>query len=96
MFALLQCTKNSSASGSLGIGWDLLKQGWSHIEDTLMAIFNACVTFGYHPHSWKSAVVVTLVRSVTRLGQMSMTRWRSGIPNSDKVFDKYTWATSMG
>lgn len=59
-FALLHQTKNSSAPGSSGIGWDLLKQGWPHIEDALTAVFNTCITLGYHPHTWKSAVVVVI------------------------------------
>ena len=58
--ALLTRTKNTSAPGSSGIGWELLKQGWSHIDDTLTAVFNACITLGYHPPTWKSAVVVVI------------------------------------
>lgn len=60
VFALLAHTKNTSTPGSSGIGWDLLKQGWSHIDDTLTEVFNACITLGYHPATWKSAVVVVI------------------------------------
>ena len=58
--ALLSHTKNASAPGSSGIGWELLKQGWSHIDDALTEVFNACITLGYHPPTWKSAVVVVI------------------------------------
>ena len=58
--ALLSRTKNTSAPGSSGIGWELLKQGWGHIDDALTAVFNACISLGYHPPAWKSAVVVVI------------------------------------
>jgi hypothetical protein len=57
---LLKQTANKSAPGLSGIGWELLKQGWPHMDDLLTNIFTACITLQYHPTHWKEAVVVVI------------------------------------
>jgi hypothetical protein len=60
LLELLKQTANKSAPGSLGIGWELLKKGWPHIDDLLTGIYTACITLWYHPTHWKEAVVVVI------------------------------------
>ena len=46
---LLKETSNTSAPGSSGIGWLILKKAWDLIKDHLCAIYNACLLLGHHP-----------------------------------------------
>jgi hypothetical protein len=57
---LLKQTANKSAPGILGIGWDLLKQGWPHCDDLLTNIYSMCIRLGHHPSRWKEATVVVI------------------------------------
>jgi hypothetical protein len=60
LFDLLKQTANKSALGSSGIGWELLKRGWPHMDELLTEIFTACISLRYHPTRWKEAVVVVI------------------------------------
>jgi hypothetical protein len=60
LFALLKAAASKSAPGSLGIGWDLMKKGWSHMSKLLTNIYNACTSLGHHPMRWKEATVVVI------------------------------------
>jgi hypothetical protein len=62
LFALLKAAANKSALGGLGIGWDLMKKGWSHMSKLLTNIYNACITTGHHPACYTSLSVVRLGR----------------------------------
>ena len=57
---LLKETANSSAAGSLGIGWLLVKKVWPVISKVLTSIYNACIVLGHHPAWWKEAMVVVI------------------------------------
>jgi hypothetical protein len=63
LFALLKAAANKLAPGSLGIGWDLMKKGWSHMSELLTNIYNACITTGHHPTRWKEATVVVIPKA---------------------------------
>jgi hypothetical protein len=63
LFALLKAAANKSAPGSSGIGWDLMKKGWSHMSELLTNIYNACITTGHHPTRWKEATVVVIPKA---------------------------------
>jgi hypothetical protein len=63
LFALLKAATNKSAPGGLGIGWDLMKKGWSHMSELLTNIYNACITTGHHPARWKEAMVVVIPKA---------------------------------
>ena len=58
--SLLKETSNSSAPGSSGIGWLLVKRAWPVISEVLTSIYNACVSLGHHPGRWKEAMVVVI------------------------------------
>jgi hypothetical protein len=60
IFDLLKQTANKSAPGSSGIGWELLKRGWPHMDRLLTRIFTACISLHYHPTRWKEAVVLVI------------------------------------
>jgi hypothetical protein len=60
LFDLLKHTANKSAPGSSGIGWELLKRGWPHMDKLLTNIFTACIHLQHHPACWKEAVVVVI------------------------------------
>jgi hypothetical protein len=60
LFDLLKLTANKSAPGSSGIGWELLKRGWPHMDKLLTRSFTACITLCHHPTRWKEAVVVVI------------------------------------
>jgi hypothetical protein len=60
LYALLKAATNKSAPGGSGIGWDLMKKGWSHMSTLLTNIYNSCITTGYHPAHWKEATVVVI------------------------------------
>ena len=57
---LLKETSNSSAPGSSGIGWLLVKRAWPVIEEVLTSVYNACIALGHHPSRWKEATVVVI------------------------------------
>ena len=57
---LLKETSNSSAPGSSGIGWLLIKKAWPVIDEVLTSVYNACLTLGHHPSRWKEATVVVI------------------------------------
>jgi hypothetical protein len=59
-FALLKVATNKSAPGGSGIGWDLMKKGWSHMSELLTNVYNACISLGHHPTRWKEAMVVVI------------------------------------
>ena len=59
---LLKETSNSSAPGSSGIGWLLVKRAWPVIDEVLTSVYNACVALGYHPGRWKEATVVVILK----------------------------------
>jgi hypothetical protein len=63
LFALLKAAANKSALGGSGIGWDLMKKGWSHMSELLTNIYNACITTGHHPARWKEATVVVIPKA---------------------------------
>jgi hypothetical protein len=63
LYALLKAAANKSALGSLGIGWDLMKKGWSHMSELLTNIYNACISLGHHPERWKEATVVVIPKA---------------------------------
>ena len=56
----LKLTSNTSAPGSSGIGWLILKKAWPVISANLTNIYNACLRLGYHPTRWKEASVVVI------------------------------------
>ena len=56
----LVATSNTSAPGSSGIGWLIIKKAWEHIKEHLCAIYNACLLLGHHPRVWKEAKVVVI------------------------------------
>ena len=58
--SLLKETSNTSAPGSSGIGWLLVKRAWPVISEVLTSIYNACVFLGHHPGRWKEATVVVI------------------------------------
>ena len=57
---LLKETSNSSAPGSSGIGWLLVKRAWPIIDNVLTSVYNACILLGHHPARWKEATVVVI------------------------------------
>jgi hypothetical protein len=63
LFALLKAAANKSAPGGSGIGWDLMKKGWSHMSELLTNIYNACIVTGHHPTRWKEATVVVIPKA---------------------------------
>jgi hypothetical protein len=63
LFALLKAAANKSAPGGSGIGWELMKKGWSHMSELLTNIYNACITTGHHPARWKEATVVVIPKA---------------------------------
>jgi hypothetical protein len=63
LYTLLKATANKSALGGSGIGWDLMKKGWSHMSKLLTNIYNACITLGHHPAQWKEATVVVIPKA---------------------------------
>jgi hypothetical protein len=63
LFALLKAAANQSALGGSGIGWDLMKKGWSHMDELLTNIYNACIILGHHPACWKEATVVVIPKA---------------------------------
>jgi hypothetical protein len=63
LFVLLKATSNKSAPGGSGIGWDLMKKGWSHMSKLLTKLYNACISLGYHPTCWKEATVVVIPKA---------------------------------
>ena len=58
--SLLKEMSNSSAPGTSGISYELLKRGWGVVEETLTNIYNTCLRLGYHPTRWKEAKVVVI------------------------------------
>jgi hypothetical protein len=60
LFALLKAAANKSALGGSGIGWELMKKGWSHMSELLTGVYNTCITLGHHPARWKEATVVVI------------------------------------
>jgi hypothetical protein len=60
LYDLLKQTANKLAPGSSGIGWELLKHRWPHMDELLSNIFSACISLQYHPTHWKEAVVVVI------------------------------------
>lgn len=60
LWDLLATTSNTSAPGSSGIGWLLIKKAWNKISKHLCTIFNACLILGHHPRVWKEAKVVVI------------------------------------
>jgi hypothetical protein len=63
LHTLLKAAANKSAPGSSGIGWDLMKKGWSHMSELLTNIYNACISLGHHPARWKEATVVVIPKA---------------------------------
>jgi hypothetical protein len=63
LYDLLKAAANKSAPGGLGIGWDLMKKGWSHMSELLTNIYNACIVTGHHPARWKEATVVVIPKA---------------------------------
>jgi hypothetical protein len=63
LFALLKAAANKSAPGRSGMGWDIMKMGWSHMSKLLTNLYNSCITPGYHPPCWKEAVVVVIPKA---------------------------------
>jgi hypothetical protein len=63
LFALLKAAANKSALGGSGIGWELMKKGWSHMSELLTNVYNACITLGHHPAQWKEATVVVIPKA---------------------------------
>jgi hypothetical protein len=60
LYALLKAAANNLAPGGLGIGWNLMKKGWSHMSELLTKVYNACISLGHHPTRWKEATVVVI------------------------------------
>ena len=60
LWELLRKTKNNSVPGTSGIGWFLIKQGWSQVGELLANVFNACICLGHHPARWREAVVTVI------------------------------------
>jgi hypothetical protein len=60
LFDLLKQTANKSAPGLSGIGWELLKRRWPHMDKLLTNIFTACIRLRHHPTRWKEAVVIII------------------------------------
>jgi Reverse transcriptase (RNA-dependent DNA polymerase)/Endonuclease-reverse transcriptase len=56
--AALTPTSNRSAPGLSGINYKLLKWASAASPDRLLSLFNACLTFGFHP--WRSAKVIPI------------------------------------
>jgi hypothetical protein len=63
LYDLLKAAANKSAPGGSGIGWDLMKKGWSHMSELLTNIYNACISLGHHPARWKEATVVVIPKA---------------------------------
>jgi hypothetical protein len=63
LFALLKAAANKSAPGGSGIGWDLMKKGWSHMSELLTNVYNSCISLGHHPARWKEATVVVIPKA---------------------------------
>ena len=57
---LLMDASSTSASGTSGISWHVLKQAWPVIKDHTVTIANACLTIGHHPQLWQHALVVVI------------------------------------
>ena len=54
----LSKTSNTSAPGSSGINYKLLKWAFQARPDRFLKIFNAAISLGYHP--WKEAIMVVI------------------------------------
>jgi len=54
----LLLTSNKSAPGMSGINYKLLKWAFKSRPDRFLEIFNAAISYGYHP--WKEALVVVI------------------------------------
>jgi hypothetical protein len=63
LFTLLKAASNKSAPGRSGIGWDMMKVGWSHMSELLTNVYNSCITLGHHPARWKEATVVVIPKA---------------------------------
>jgi hypothetical protein len=63
LYDLLKATANKSAPGGSGIGWDMMKKGWSHMSELLTNLYNACISLGHHPARWKEATVVVIPKA---------------------------------
>lgn len=57
---LLMDTASTSAPGTSGISWHIMKEAWLAIKDHTVSIANACLTIGYHPQLWRHALVVVI------------------------------------
>ena len=57
---LLMDTSSTSAPGTTGISWQVLKHAWSVIKDHTVTIANACLTIRHHPQIWRHALVVVI------------------------------------
>ena len=57
---LLMDTASTSAPGTSGISWHIMKEAWPAIKDHTISIANACLTIGYHPQLWRHALVVVI------------------------------------
>ncbi|KAG2742856.1 hypothetical protein P692DRAFT_201655833, partial [Suillus brevipes Sb2] len=53
----LNGTSNTSAPGKSSITWRLIKWAFGISPVEITSLFNACLEFGHHPSSLKTAVV---------------------------------------
>jgi hypothetical protein len=63
LFTLLKAAANKSAPGGSGIGWELMKAGWSHMSELLTNVYKSCISLGHHPARWKEATVVVIPKA---------------------------------
>jgi ribonuclease HI len=59
--ALRGCS-NTSAPGISEIGYRLIKWGGVELLSYLQAIYNACLSLGYHPRSWRAALIAIVAK----------------------------------
>jgi hypothetical protein len=52
-FSIFSNKRQTNRLQDLGIGWELLKRGWPHMDELLTNIFTACIRLGHHPTDGK-------------------------------------------
>jgi hypothetical protein len=62
MRSALRDTSNTSAPGGSGSNYRLLKWAINMMEERFLALYDACLTAGYHPRRWRLAIIAIILK----------------------------------